>query len=95
MDLTVATQVGISLAKATNNTMASQVAIIGTLLAVTMNTIVKVGMTAIIGGKMLAYWCGEILFSSLALSLIILIVNISVISYQLSVINNKVTMIND
>ncbi|MDJ0601501.1 MAG: MgtC/SapB family protein [Crocosphaera sp.] len=64
--------VGISLARAANDTMASQVAIIGTLLAVTMNTIVKVGMTAIIGGKQLAYWCGGILFSSLALSIIIM-----------------------
>ncbi|EAZ94173.1 MgtC/SapB family protein [Crocosphaera chwakensis] len=72
--------VGISLAKAANDTMASQVAMIGTLLAITMNTIVKVGMTAIIGGKVLAYWCGGILFGSLSLSIVIFIANISVIN---------------
>ncbi|MGB5771255.1 MAG: DUF4010 domain-containing protein, partial [Crocosphaera sp.] len=70
--------VGISLARAANDTMSAQVAMIGTLLAVIMNTIVKVGMTAIIGGKVLAYWCGGVLFGSLILSMIIMIANINI-----------------
>lgn len=69
--------VGISLARSANDTIASEVAIMGTLLAVMMNTIVKVGMTAIIGGKRLAYWCGGILFASLGLTIIIMVSNIT------------------
>ncbi|MDJ0509926.1 MAG: MgtC/SapB family protein [Crocosphaera sp.] len=68
--------VGISLARSANDTIASEVAIMGTLLAVTMNTIVKVGMTAIIGGKRLAYWCAGILFASLGLTMIVMVANI-------------------
>jgi uncharacterized membrane protein (DUF4010 family) len=70
--------VSISLAQAVNDNMSVEVAMIGILLAVVMNTIVKVGITAIIGGKTLAYWCGGILFSSLFLCIMIIILKIGI-----------------
>ena len=69
--------VGISLAKAATDNLAAQTAMIGIFLAVMMNTVVKVSMTAIIGGRKLAYWCGGILFISLLLSLIIIVIQMT------------------
>ncbi|MEA5512216.1 MgtC/SapB family protein [Crocosphaera sp. UHCC 0190] len=70
--------VGISLAQAVNDNMSIKVGMIGTLLAVAMNTMVKVGMTAIIGGKILAYWCAGILLGSLVLSMLITLIKVSI-----------------
>jgi uncharacterized membrane protein (DUF4010 family) len=60
--------VSISLARAANQTMPLDIARGSIFLAVTMNTLVKIGLTRFIGGKELAYWCGIILLSTLALS---------------------------
>ncbi|MGK7959523.1 hypothetical protein [Crocosphaera sp.] len=49
--------------------------IIAWLLGLLISGISYLGMTAIIGGKVLAYWCSGVLFGSLALSLVIMLVN--------------------
>ncbi|MGA1474739.1 MAG: MgtC/SapB family protein [Prochlorothrix sp.] len=59
--------VSISLSKAANNTLSLQVASIGVLISIFMNTLVKVFITWSIGGKQLAQWCGAILLGSLGL----------------------------
>ena len=58
----------ISLARAVNENMALSVAQVGVFLAVMMNTLVKIGLTGLIGGKDLARWSGGILLSTLTLS---------------------------
>ncbi|WP_353259397.1 DUF4010 domain-containing protein [Prochlorothrix hollandica] len=60
--------VSISLARAVNDTLSTQVASFGVLIAIFMNTLVKVFITWSIGGKALAQWCGSILLGSLVLS---------------------------
>jgi uncharacterized membrane protein (DUF4010 family) len=60
--------VSISLARAVNQTMPLSVAQIGIFIALFSNTIVKVILTRLIGGKELARWCAMIVFSTLILS---------------------------
>lgn len=60
--------VSIALARAANQTMSLSVARTSIFLAVIMNTLVKVVLAKLIGGNVLARWCGMILFSTLAVS---------------------------
>lgn len=57
--------VSISLARSSQHTLGLQVASFGVLIAVFMNTMVKVCITWLIGGRALAQWCSGILLGSL------------------------------
>lgn len=59
--------VSISLARSANQTLDPSVATLGVLIAVFMNTFMKILITWSIGGKALAQWCGAILLGSLGL----------------------------
>lgn len=61
--------VSISLARSVNSGMPSELAVTGILIAVFVNTLTKTIITRVIGGAILARWCGIILSSSLALSI--------------------------
>lgn len=60
--------VSLSLARAANEKMPLSVAQVSIFIAVSMNTLVKIFLTRLIGGKQLARWCAIILFSTLVLS---------------------------
>ena len=60
--------VSLSLAQATQSSLAMQVGAIGILIAAMVNTVVKALMATLIGGWNLAKWCASILMISLALS---------------------------
>lgn len=62
--------VSISLAKAAHGSLALNTASIGVLIAVFMNTLVKISLTWFIGGKRLAQWCSGLLLTAMALSLL-------------------------
>lgn len=67
--------VTITLSRAVNKTISFEVARNGIFLAVFMNTLVKIVLARIIGGRQLAFWSGLILLGSLgfsALSLLLL-----------------------
>lgn len=65
--------VSISLAKAAKGTLSLEVASIGVLTAIFMNTLVKVFITWSIGGRALAQWCAAILLGSLSLGFAVIV----------------------
>ncbi|MBV5260624.1 MgtC/SapB family protein [Synechococcus moorigangaii CMS01] len=65
--------VSLSLANAVQSDLAEKVAMYGIWLAVTVNTLVKVGFTWTIGNPKLAYWCGSIMLSGLIAGFLILL----------------------
>jgi uncharacterized membrane protein (DUF4010 family) len=60
---------GISLAQAATGSMASSVATTGIILAAMVNTVLKGGLAAVLGGRALARYCLPVLLSAAALSL--------------------------
>ena len=60
--------VSLSLAAAAKGSLSPRVAILGIMLAVTVNTLVKAGIAVSIGGKQLARWSASILLASLGVS---------------------------
>lgn len=64
--------VSLSLAASASRGLSDKVAILGILLAVTVNTLVKAGVAIAIGGWQLARWSASILLASLGLSFLIL-----------------------
>jgi uncharacterized membrane protein (DUF4010 family) len=62
--------VSISLAKAAHGSLSLNTASIGVLIAIFMNTLVKIFLTWFIGGQRLARWCGGLLVSAMGLSLL-------------------------
>ncbi|NEO28408.1 MAG: DUF4010 domain-containing protein, partial [Kamptonema sp. SIO4C4] len=65
--------VSLSLANAVQDDLAENVAMLGIWLAVSVNTIVKVALTRIIGYWKLTYWCGSILLSGLVAGFLVLL----------------------
>ncbi|MEB3224627.1 MAG: MgtC/SapB family protein [Synechococcus sp.] len=65
--------VSLSLANAVQGDLSEKVAMYGIWLAVTVNTLVKVGFTRTIGNPKLAYWCGSIMLSGLIAGFLILL----------------------
>jgi len=61
---------GISLAHAATTRMPSSVAVTGIILAATVNTVMKAGLAAAIGGAVLAWRCLPVLLVAAALSLL-------------------------
>jgi uncharacterized membrane protein (DUF4010 family) len=66
--------VSISLARAVNQTMPLSVAKVSIFIAVFMNTVVKVILTRLIGGRELARWCAMIVFATLTISGLIILI---------------------
>ncbi|MEL6552531.1 MAG: MgtC/SapB family protein [Cyanobacteria bacterium J06621_11] len=64
--------VSLSLAASARNGLSERVAVLGILLAVTVNTLVKAGLAIAIGGWQLARWSASILWASLGVSFLIL-----------------------
>jgi uncharacterized membrane protein (DUF4010 family) len=65
--------VSLSLARAVEGDLPEKVAIYGIWLAVTVNTIVKISLSRVIGNAKLAYWCGSILLSGLMAGFLVLL----------------------
>ncbi|ANV87585.1 MgtC/SapB family protein [Picosynechococcus sp. PCC 7117] len=65
--------VSLSLANAVQDDLPEKVAMYGIWLAVTANTLVKVGFTRTIGNLKLAYWCGSIMLSGLIAGFLVLL----------------------
>ena len=65
--------VSLSLARAVETDLPEKVAMYGIWLAVTVNTLVKVGFTRAIGNTKLAYWCGSIMLSGLVAGFLVLL----------------------
>lgn len=64
--------VSLSLAASARSGLSERVAVLGILLAVTVNTLVKAGLVIAIGGWQLARWSASILLASLGVSFLIL-----------------------
>lgn len=64
--------VSLSLAASARSGLSERVAVLGILLAVTVNTLVKAGLAIAIGGWQLARWSASILLASLGVSFLIL-----------------------
>ncbi|BAW95508.1 hypothetical protein NIES970_04150 [[Synechococcus] sp. NIES-970] len=65
--------VSLSLANAVQDDFSITVAMYGVWLAITVNTLVKVGFTRAIGNLKLAYWCGSVMLSGLVAGFLVLL----------------------
>ena len=62
--------VSLSIARATTYDLNLSVASLGILLAAWSNTVAKVAIATVVGGKSLGRWCGGILFAAMAISML-------------------------
>ena len=65
--------VSLSIARGAAHNLDLAVASLGILLAAWSNTVAKVAIAAVVGGRSLGKWCGGILFGALAASLVLAI----------------------